>query len=78
MQSIGEVWPSRNIGGKEHELISSTFKKNFEDEYIPPTVKNQKCNEFLNLKQGNMTMVEYQRKFDELSSLVGPLFHQLS
>ncbi|KAH7864391.1 hypothetical protein Vadar_029083 [Vaccinium darrowii] len=54
---------------KEHELVWSAFKKDFKDKYIPPAVKDQKRNEFLSLKQGNMTVAEYQRKFDELSRI---------
>ncbi|KAH7834966.1 hypothetical protein Vadar_021476 [Vaccinium darrowii] len=54
--------------GKEHELIWSAFKKDFEDKYIPPAVKDQKRTAFLKLEQGNILVVEYQRKFDELSS----------
>lgn len=57
--------------GKENELVWSAFKKDFEDKYIPPAVKNQKRIEFLNLEQGSLTVAEYQRKFDELSRYAG-------
>ncbi|KAH7863754.1 hypothetical protein Vadar_021601 [Vaccinium darrowii] len=58
---------------KEHELVWSAFKKDFEGKYIPPAVKDQKRIEFLSLKQGNMIVAEYQRKFDELSRFAGKL-----
>ena len=43
------------------------FSKVFNEEYFPMTVRDQKTTEFLNLAQGNMTVVEYNAKFMELS-----------
>ena len=43
------------------------FLKVFNDEYFPEMVQDQKVQEFLNLKQGNTTVVEYNAKFIELS-----------
>jgi len=43
------------------------FKELFLKKYYPTNIHNQKEAEFLMLKQGSMTLVEYKRKFDELS-----------
>jgi len=36
------------------------------EKYFPEDVRNKKEMEFLELKQGNMTMAEYAAKFEEL------------
>ena len=36
------------------------------EEYFPEDVRNKKEMEFLELKQGNMTMAKYAAKFEEL------------
>ncbi|GFZ03498.1 hypothetical protein Acr_16g0001220 [Actinidia rufa] len=43
------------------------FLEVFNEEYFPEMVRNQKIQEFLNLKQGNMIVVVYNAKFMELS-----------
>ncbi|GFY87122.1 hypothetical protein Acr_05g0007610 [Actinidia rufa] len=43
------------------------FLEVFNEEYFPEMVRDQKVQEFLNLKQGNMIVVEYNAKFIELS-----------
>jgi len=42
------------------------FKRVFLEKYFPEDVRNKKEMEFLELKQGNMTVVEYAAKFEEL------------
>lgn len=37
------------------------------DKYFPQSLRDFKEGEFLQLKQGNMTLKEYERKFDQLS-----------
>ncbi|GFY96672.1 hypothetical protein Acr_11g0009780 [Actinidia rufa] len=39
----------------------------FNEEYFPEMIRDQKIQEFLNLKQGDMIVVEYNAKFMELS-----------
>lgn len=51
---------------KQHCLVWSNFKKDFEDKNIPPAVKDQVRIEFLNLKQGHMSVAGCEQKFDEL------------
>ncbi|XP_052206781.1 uncharacterized protein LOC127811108 [Diospyros lotus] len=43
------------------------FKELFLKKYYPANIRNQKQAEFLMLKQGSLTLIEYERKFDELS-----------
>ena len=43
------------------------FRENFLGKYFPESVRNQKIQEFLNLKQGSMTVSEYAVKFEELA-----------
>ena len=42
------------------------FKRVFLEKYIPEEVRNKKEMEFLELKQGSMTVAEYIAKFEEL------------
>ena len=43
------------------------FKELFLKKYYPTNIRTQKEAEFLILRQGNSTLTEYERKFDELS-----------
>ncbi|XP_073049514.1 uncharacterized protein [Primulina eburnea] len=45
--------------------IDREFKDLFYDKYFPRDVQSQKVKEFLELKQGNMSMQEYILKFEE-------------
>ncbi|MCI85924.1 hypothetical protein A2U01_0107203, partial [Trifolium medium] len=44
------------------------FKREFWVKYFPADVRNRKVVEFLELKQGNMTVAEYATKFEALSA----------
>ncbi|XP_052177504.1 uncharacterized protein LOC127791561 [Diospyros lotus] len=50
-----------------HMWTWEEFKELFLKKYYPANIRNQKETEFIVLKQGSMTLVEYKRKFDELS-----------
>ena len=39
----------------------------FLEKYFPRVKREKKEMEFISLKQGNLSLVEYERKFDELS-----------
>ena len=43
------------------------FKSDFKSKFIPILVQEKKEEEFINLKQGNMTMVQYEARFTKLS-----------
>ncbi|KAA0063139.1 uncharacterized protein E5676_scaffold1213G00110 [Cucumis melo var. makuwa] len=44
-----------------------TFRGIFEDKYYPSTYLEAKRDEFLGLKQGSLSVAEYERKYTELS-----------
>ncbi|XP_038975808.1 uncharacterized protein LOC120106826 [Phoenix dactylifera] len=46
------------------------FRKAFYDKYFPRSVKPQKEQEFIHLKQRGMTVAEYEAKFTELAKFV--------
>ncbi|XP_047307490.1 uncharacterized protein LOC124911039 [Impatiens glandulifera] len=48
-------------------LSWDTFKKAFYNTYFPKSLRQEKEMEFINLKQGNMTVTEYQARFVELA-----------
>ncbi|XP_052197297.1 uncharacterized protein LOC127804471 [Diospyros lotus] len=50
-----------------HVWTWDQFKELFLKKYYPANIRNQKEAEFLMLKQCSMTLIEYERKFDELS-----------
>ena len=50
-------------------VTQEVFKRVFLEKYFPEDVRNKKEMEFLELKQGNMTVVEYAAKFEVLSPL---------
>ena len=54
------------LEAKGQAMTWETFKRVFLDKYFPKDVKNNKEMEFLELKQGSMTMAEYAAKFKEL------------
>ena len=43
----------------------------FREFYIPASVLNKKLTEFLELRQGSMTVMDYVNKFNHLSQYVG-------
>lgn len=49
------------------EITWNNFKNEFLDKYFPPYVYSRKEIEILELKQGNMNVVDYAAKFEELS-----------
>src|ERR1044072_5365159 len=54
------------------ELGWAAFRRAFLEKYFPDDVKGNKETEFLNLKQGNMTVAKYTIKFNELSQFYPP------
>ncbi|KAJ6827752.1 uncharacterized protein M6B38_366735 [Iris pallida] len=52
---------------KDKKITWAMFKKAFEEYYLPPTVRRQKENEFVHLKQGNMTVQQYAKEFNKLA-----------
>ncbi|KAJ4977655.1 hypothetical protein NE237_008435 [Protea cynaroides] len=58
------------LGANGHKPIWSEFTKAFEQKYFPPCYKRMKQIEFLNLRQGTMTLQEYVMKFSECARFV--------
>lgn len=68
LQERAWSWWETIIRNEPEEDISwSRFKEVFEERYIHEAGRSFVYKEFLNLKQENMTVEEYLRKFDELS-----------
>ena len=51
----------------EHHVTWWEFTTAFCQYYIPAGLLNRKLSEVLELKQGNMTMMEYVNKFNHLA-----------
>ncbi|XP_073019365.1 uncharacterized protein [Primulina eburnea] len=58
-------WDATKISVNVSALKWQEFKDLFYDKYFPRDVRSQKVKEFLELKQGNMSMQEYILKFEE-------------
>ena len=48
------------------EITWDVFRNTFFQKYFPPSVRNAKELEFMQLRQGNSSILEYIAKFDEL------------
>ena len=55
----------------DHHVIWLEFTTTFCRYYIPAGLLNRKLSEFLELKQGNMTVIEYVNKFNHLAQHAG-------
>ena len=51
----------------DHHVTWRVFTTSFRQYYIPTGLLNKKLSEFLELKQGNMTVMEYVNKFNHLA-----------
>ena len=51
----------------DHHVIWWEFITAFRQYYIPAGLLNRKLMEFLDLKQGSMSMMDYVDKFDHLA-----------
>lgn len=49
------------------KITWEVFMSEFLEKYFPADVRNKKEIEFLELKQGNMLVIDYAAKFEELS-----------
>ncbi|XP_055814582.1 uncharacterized protein LOC129884285 [Solanum dulcamara] len=56
-------------------LTWNDFVKEFHKKYVPPAYHDAKKKEFLNLKQGSMSITEYQQKFLRLSHYAGGIIN---
>ena len=49
------------------------FLREYQEKYTPKVYKMEKCKEFIELKQNNMTVAEYGLKFTQLSAYAANL-----
>ncbi|KAL8514640.1 hypothetical protein ACS0TY_013648 [Phlomoides rotata] len=50
-----------------HALLWEDFKEAVMERYFPQVLRDQKEQEFVTLQQGNLSVTEYERKFNQLS-----------
>ena len=55
----------------DHRVTWQKFTAAFREHYIPTGVLNRKLTEFLDLRQGSMSMMDYVNKFNHLSQYAG-------
>ncbi|XP_075524493.1 uncharacterized protein LOC142556881 [Primulina tabacum] len=65
MKTVRTWWDATKISVNVSALKWQEFKDLFYHKYFPRDVRSQKVKEFLELKQGNMSMQEYILKFEE-------------
>ncbi|XP_073289675.1 uncharacterized protein [Primulina huaijiensis] len=58
-------WDATKVSVNVSALTWQEFKDLFYDKYFPRDVRSRKVKEFLELRQGNMSMQEYILKFEE-------------
>ncbi|KAL3617349.1 hypothetical protein CASFOL_038762 [Castilleja foliolosa] len=76
IEDAGHWWERFTRNQTEAEQLAFTwenFKTAMNDKYFPQSYTDQKESEFLHLKQGSMTVTEYERKFNELSRFASHL-----
>lgn len=61
-----EEW-YRDRDGVEESALWETFSKTFLDRFFPQELREAKMEEFVNLKQGRISVKEYALKFHQLS-----------
>ncbi|TYJ97415.1 ty3-gypsy retrotransposon protein [Cucumis melo var. makuwa] len=70
LEDRGTAWwetAERMLGGDDSKITREQFKENFYAKFFSANVKHAKLQKFLNLKQGDMTVKQYDIEFDMLS-----------
>ena len=62
-------WGSVKLRRNVDNMTWGEFVEEFNQKYYNPTALRAQQNEFLNIKQGNMTVVDAVRKFEQLARL---------
>ena len=66
--SAGAWWDTFNaMQLVDHRVTWQEFTTAFREYYIPASVLNRKLTEFLDLKQGSMSVMDYVNKFNHLA-----------
>ncbi|PNX56846.1 cellular nucleic acid-binding protein, partial [Trifolium pratense] len=68
-EEAGYWWKNayQRMGAGTVVITWENFKREFLVKYFPAYVRNRKAIEFMELKQGNLSVAEYSVKFEELS-----------
>ncbi|VFQ86370.1 unnamed protein product [Cuscuta campestris] len=66
-------WWKRASENAPEPLTWAYFDSSFQKEYIPPRFREGKRAEFVALSQGDMTLPEFQQRFDHLAQFEGTL-----
>ena len=70
--SVGARWETfQAMELPDHPATWQEFSTAFREFFIPTGVINQKVTEFLELRQGNRTVMEYVNKFNHLAQYAG-------
>ncbi|XP_057808412.1 uncharacterized protein LOC131022884 [Salvia miltiorrhiza] len=70
IDDAGHWWESETAALTEEQVRAiswRTFKERVMGKYFPKAFRKQKEIELMNLKQGNLTVLEYERKFTQLA-----------
>ncbi|XP_022873148.1 uncharacterized protein LOC111392110 [Olea europaea var. sylvestris] len=65
--SAGHWWDTMSSIEDVNTMTRDRFKELFRNKYFTAPVRAMKMNEFIQLRQGGMTVGEYNRKFEQLS-----------
>ena len=60
-------WDWVKVSRDPETMTWGEFRELFMDKFFPASARHAKAREFLELKQGRMTMLEYEAKFTELA-----------
>ena len=68
VEGESQIWWDWVRVSRDLEMMTwGEFRELFMDKFFPASARHAKAREFLGLKQGNMTMLEYVAKFTELA-----------
>ena len=68
LEGEAQVWWKWARTSRDLEVMTWTeFQELFKGKYFPDTARHAKAQEFLELKQGAMTVMDYVAKFTELA-----------
>ncbi|TMW86794.1 hypothetical protein EJD97_020878 [Solanum chilense] len=70
LKDVSHIWYThwkKNRGANSAPITWEYFNETFLDSFFPIELTEEKAQEFMNLRQGNMTVQEYGIKFNQLS-----------
>ena len=74
LQNFGATWwiiEEKKLGIDINSVTWELFLESFHEQFLPKEWKQQRANEFHNLRQYSMTVMKYEHKFYELMSFSG-------